>query len=132
MRPVLANLGFILQINGVPLVGPIVLGFYLDQSRALNAFFVTAIVSFVSGFALNAPCERRELNFKQSCELLFASYFCLSLVGSIPYFYLNVFRTEDWMLRFTNSFFESVSKRAQAWMAQRTHANEMPSLGFGM
>jgi len=109
MRPVLANLGFILQISGLLTVIPIIVAFYFNESRALDSFFLTAVVSLIAGFLLNALCERKELDFRHSCMLLAITYFLVGLVGCIPYVYLNIFATQDPVSRFTNGYFESIS-----------------------
>jgi len=65
MKPVLANLGFILQINGLLIVIPVIMAFYLNEPRALDSFLVTAVVSLIAGFLLNALCERKELKLSR-------------------------------------------------------------------
>jgi len=105
----LANLGFILQINGLLTVIPIIVAFYFNEPRALDSFFITAVASLIAGFLLNALCERKELNFSYSCMLLSIAYFLIGLFGCIPYVYLNIFASQDPMSRFTDGYFESVS-----------------------
>jgi len=109
MRPVLANLGFILQINGLLTVIPIIVAFYFNESPALDSLLLTAVVSLTAGFLLNALCERKELDFRYSCILLAIAYFLVGLVGCILYVYLNIFATQDIVSRFTNGYFESIS-----------------------
>jgi len=109
MKPVLANLGFILQINGLLTVIPVMIAFYFNESPALESFFVTVVVSLIAGFLLNALCERKELDFRYSCMLLTITYLLVGLVGCIPYVYLNIFATEDPVSLFTNAYFESIS-----------------------
>ncbi len=109
MKPVLANLGFILQLNGLLMVIPIIVAFYLNESSALDSFFLTAVVSLMTGFLFNALCERKELDFRYSCMLLTIAYFLMGLIGCIPYVYLNIFRTQDYLSSFTNGYFESIS-----------------------
>ena len=109
MKPVLANLGFILQINGLLTVIPVMVAFYFNESRSLDSFLVTAVISLIAGFLLNALCERKELDFRYSCMLLTIAYFLIGLVGCIPYVYLNIFADQDPVSSFTNSYFESIS-----------------------
>lgn len=109
MKPVLANLGFILQINGLLTVIPVMVAFYFNESPALESFFVTVVVCLIAGFLLNALCERKELDFRYSCMLLTITYLLVGLVGCIPYVYLNIFATEDPVSLFTNAYFESIS-----------------------
>jgi len=109
MRPVLANLGFIMQVNGLLMVIPIIIAFCFNESHALDSFFLTAVVSLIAGFLLNALCERKELDFRYSCMLLTIAYFLIGLVGCIPYVYLNIFANQDLVSRFTDGYFESIS-----------------------
>ncbi len=108
MKPILANLGFVLQIAGVLMVLPIAAGFYYGETPALISFFITSSVFFVSGFLLNAFCFREELNILSSSILMFMVFVLLGLAGAIPYLYVNVFQG-DFFTKLTNSFFESIS-----------------------
>jgi len=126
MKPVLANLGFILQINGLLIVIPIMIAFYLNEPRALDSFLVTAVVSFMAGFLFNALCERKELGFRDSCMLLTIAYFLVGLIGCIPYVYLNIFASQDLVSRFTNGYFESVSGFTTTGFSLITDVNALP------
>lgn len=107
-KPILANLGFILQIAGVLMIIPLAAGFYYREPLALISFFITSFVFFVAGFLLNAFCFREELNILSSSILMFIVFLLLGLVGSIPYLYVNVFQGGVFT-KFSNSFFESIS-----------------------
>jgi trk system potassium uptake protein TrkH len=109
MKAILANLGFIFQIAGLLVILPIGVAFYFNEMDALISFFITCLVYFVSGFLLNALCERKELDLKSSCILSTIIFFLLGSVGTIPYFYLNLFPEGDPISKFTNVFFEVVS-----------------------
>lgn len=109
MRAVLANLGFVMQFAGLFTILPIAVAFYFNETNALISLFITSISFLSLGFLLNALCERKELNFKSSCILITTAFFLLALIGSIPYFYLNVFGNADLAERFTNSYFESAT-----------------------
>jgi len=126
MKPVLANFGFILQISGLLMVIPIIVAFYLNEPRALDSFLVTAVVSLTAGFLLNALCERKELDFKYSCALLTTAYFLVALVGCIPYVYLNIFKNQDAVSRFTNGYFESISGFTTTGFSLITDADVLP------
>lgn len=108
MRPVLANLGLILQIAGLLMLLPIAAGFYYKETLVLVSFFITCIVFFGTGFLLNAFSIRRKLNVVSSSMLLFLTYVILGLVGAIPYLYTSVFQG-DWFSVFSDGFFESIS-----------------------
>lgn len=109
MRTVLANLGFVLQFAGLFTIFPIAIAFYYNEINALISLFITSLSFLSLGFLLNALCERKELNFKSSCILITATFFLLALIGSIPYFYLNVFQDTGLAEKFTNSYFESAA-----------------------
>ena len=126
MKPVLANLGFILQINGLLIVIPIIIAFHLNERPALDSFFITAVVSLIAGFLLNALCERKELDFRYSCMLLTITYFLVGLVGCIPFVYLRVFATQDPVSLFTNAYFESVSGFTTTGFSLMTDVDVLP------
>lgn len=109
MKPILANIGFIFQIAGMLLTIPIVVAFYYNETSALIAFFITSFFFFIVGFLLNALCERKALDFKSSCVLATSVFFLLGLVGTIPYFYLNVCPGGTLIDKFTNAYFEVLS-----------------------
>ncbi len=104
----LANMGFVLQISGIFILIPIVAGFVLHETEATLALFITATAFLVLGFFANSLCEKKEMNFKQSCTLLVLVFIIISIIGSIPYFYIGV---PDGSLfdRITNCIFESVA-----------------------
>lgn len=108
MKPVLANLGFILQIAGILMVIPVVAGFYLGETGALVAFLSTAFAFFGLGFVMNSLSQREDMDFKSSSVVITSAFILLGLIGSIPYIYLDVF-PGDLFEKFTNSYFESVA-----------------------
>jgi len=109
MRPVLANMGLVLQLAGILVAFPIGMGFIYNENQAIISLFVTSFAFFFFGFFLNALSVREELDFRQSCILLTGVFFILGLLGAIPYFWLNAFNDSNITERFVNSFFESVS-----------------------
>ncbi len=109
MRAVLANLGFVMQFAGLFTILPIAIAFYYNEINALISLFITSLSFLSLGFVMNALCERKELNFKSSCILITSAFFLLALIGSIPYFYLNIFQNIDIIQRFTNGYFESAT-----------------------
>lgn len=108
MRPVLANLGFVLQIAGLLMVIPIAAGFYYKDILPLISFFITSLIFFGSGFLLNAFCVRKELDIVYSSMLLLLVFVILGVIGAIPYLYSSVFQGSVFSI-VTHSFFESVS-----------------------
>ncbi len=109
MRPVLANMGLVLQLAGILIAFPIGMGFIYNENQAIIPLFVTSFAFFFFGFFLNALSVREELDFRQSCILLTGVFFILGILGAIPYFWLNAFNDSSIIERFVNSFFESVS-----------------------
>ena len=108
MRALLANMGFVLQISGIFIILPIILSFINDEVVATVGLFITATIFLVIGFSFNAFCERRELSYKTSCSLIVLVFILLSLIGSIPYIYVNI-SDGDMVQTVTDSIFESAS-----------------------
>ena len=108
-RPILANLGFLLQIAGLLTVVPIAVGLYFNETQHLVSLFITCIMFLACGFLLNVLCERKELDFKSASVLVLVTFIILPLIGAIPYVYDDPFKSPNLADRFTNSYFESVS-----------------------
>jgi trk system potassium uptake protein len=108
MRALLANLGFVLQISGIFMVIPIALSFLNDELVATVGFFITATLFLVLGFVFNAFCERQQLSYQSSSALFVLVFVLLSLIGSIPYMYVNI-SNGDIIQIITDSIFESAS-----------------------
>ena len=87
---------------------PVILSFVFNETSATIALFLAATAFLVLGFMLNALCERRELTFKQSCTLIVLVFILLSLIGAIPYAYINI-QKGDLLQNITDSIFESAS-----------------------
>jgi len=109
MKPLLANLGFVLQFAGFFVLIPIIAAFYLNETEALIPLLTTSISLLVTGFLLNALCERKVLSFKNSCLLLCLVFLILPLFTSIPCQYLNPLKISNPAEKFTVCYFESVS-----------------------
>jgi trk system potassium uptake protein TrkH len=109
MKPLLANLGFVLQFAGFFVLIPIIAAFYLNETEALIPLLTTSISLLVTGFLLNALCERKVLSFKNSCLLLCLVFLILPLFTSIPCQYLNPLKISNPLEKFTVCYFESVS-----------------------
>lgn len=109
MRPVLANMGLVMQLAGILIALPIGMGFMYNESQAIISLFITSFAFFFFGFFLNTMSVREDLDFKQSCVLLTGVFFVFGIIGAIPYIWLNAFNDADIGSRMLNSFFESVS-----------------------
>lgn len=124
-RPVLANLGFIMQIAGMLMILPILLGFYFEEFRPLISYFTTSITFFGFGFLLNAFSKREDMDFKSAAILISSVFFLLGLVGSIPYLYLDIFPGTA-VDKFTNSYFESLSGYTTAGVTLISDIDSLP------
>ena len=107
-RPVLSNLGFVLQLAGTLMILPIIAGFIFNETDALISYFLTTVSFFIIGFSFNAFSKREELDLKSSAILITSVFFTLGLIGSIPYIYLEIFPGSI-IEQFTNSYYESMS-----------------------
>ena len=105
----LANLGFLLQSCGLLLIIPLIVGLYYNEMGGMIAVSLGCISFLMAGFLLNALCERRELDYKSSCLLILLAFLVMSILGAIPYVYLDPFQSPTGIDRLTNSLFESVS-----------------------
>jgi trk system potassium uptake protein TrkH len=108
LSPTLANLGFLFQISGFFVLPSIAYAFYLNESDAAIALMINALVFLCSGFVLNASCERKNLNLKQSCALLVLYFIFVPLINVAPYLYLRIF-DGSFFDQVLNSWFETVS-----------------------
>jgi len=108
-KHVSANLGFLLQIAGLLSVFPILVGLYLNETQTLVSLFLTCVSFLVCGFLMNALAERKDLDFKSSCVLLLVAFLVMPLIGAIPYIYDDPFNSPNYIERFTNAYFESIS-----------------------
>jgi trk system potassium uptake protein TrkH len=109
-KPVLANLGFILQFAGILMVAPALLGTLLGDTGPVAAIYLTVVGLFGTGFVFGAFGEKGPLSLKESSIIVVSGFVLLSLFGSIPYIYVNPFHIEDDPIHlFINSLFESAS-----------------------
>lgn len=108
LKALLSNIGFVLQMSGIFILLPIIIAFIDNDMIAIVALFASAIVFLSLGFLLNALCERKELSYKQSCALIVLVFVLLSIIGAIPYLYINI-SDGDMINTITDSFFESTS-----------------------
>jgi len=108
MKAILSNIGFVLQMTGGLTILPIAASFVFKETSAIIALLITAIAFFALGFILNVLCERKTLSFRQSCSLIVLVFVFLSIIGAIPYFYVNVFNGSLYN-KITDSIFESAS-----------------------
>ena len=131
-KPILGNLGILLQFSGVLLVVPAFLGAALGESAsAVGILFAVVGLSF-TGFFLSHVGEKGPMNLKQASIFIVSGFVLLSLFGSMPYIYVSPFGTgiESSSL-FVNSFFESASGFTTAGLSVISKPEELPqSLDF--
>jgi trk system potassium uptake protein len=109
-KPILGNLGILLQFSGILLVVPALLGTALGESAStIGIFFAVVALSF-AGFFLTNIGEKGPMNLKQASIFVVSGFMLLSLFGSIPYIYINPFGNDTGAFAIlVNSYFESVS-----------------------
>jgi trk system potassium uptake protein TrkH len=125
-KPVLANLGFLLQIGGLLTLPPILVGLYYNEVESLVAIFLGSISFLGCGFLLNALCQRRDLDFRSSCAFFVTAFTALSLIGAVPYVYADPFNSSNALERLTNALFESVSGFTTTGFSFITSSENLP------
>jgi trk system potassium uptake protein len=109
-KPILGNLGILLQFSGILLVVPAFLGTALGESSSIVGIFFAVVGLSFAGFFLTNIGEKGPMNLKQASIFIVSGFILLSLFGSIPYVYINPFGSDAGALvLFVNSFFESAS-----------------------
>jgi trk system potassium uptake protein TrkH len=126
IRSIVANLGFLLQINGLLLILPIVIGLQNAELQAVASIIATCFLSFAVGFILNSYCERKELDETTSLWLMLIVFTVLPLVLMIPYIWNNVFSSGNPFDLFTNAYFETVSGFTTTGFTFIAHAELLP------
>ena len=126
-KPVIGNLGFIMQFAGILLVAPAFLATILNETVSATGIFLGLTFMFAAGFALNAYGEKAPLSLRQASMLIVSSFILLSLFGSIPYMYVNPFWNKiDPLSLFVNSFFESASGFTTTGLSMITQPENLP------
>ena len=126
-KPILGNLGFILQFAGILLLAPAILATTLNETESATGIFLGLTSMFAAGFVLNAYGEKIPLNLKQASILIVSSFVLLSFFGSIPYMYVNPFLEKvDSLSLFVNSFFESASGFTTTGLSMITQPEKLP------
>lgn len=109
LKPLLGNMGIVIQFAGILLVFPAFLGIFLGQTQSAVGVFIAVVGLFATGLVLHTYGERGPLSMKQSSILVVTSIVVIGLFGSIPYMYVNPFGNVRSDALFVNSFFESIS-----------------------
>nr|WP_158384931.1 potassium transporter TrkG [Candidatus Nitrososphaera evergladensis] len=133
-KPILGNLGILLQFSGVLLVVPAFIGAALGESTSATGILFAVIGLSFAGFFLTHIGEKGPMNLKQASIFIVSGFLLLSLFGSIPYIYLDPFRPSDEMSLsslFVNSFFESASGFTTTGLSIISNPQDLPkSLDF--
>jgi trk system potassium uptake protein len=110
-KPILGNLGILLQFSGILLVVPALLGTALGETASIVGIFFAVVGLSFTGFFMTNVGEKGPMNLKQASIFVVSGFILLSLFGSIPYIYINPFEigTTSSSELFVNSFFESAS-----------------------
>ena len=131
-KPILGNLGILLQFSGILLVVPAFLGTALGESSSIVGIFFAVVGLSFAGFFLTNIGEKGPMNLKQASIFIVSGFILLSLFGSIPYVYINPFGSDTGALvLFVNSFFESASGFTTGGLSIISNPETLPaSLNF--
>ena len=131
-KPILGNLGILLQFSGILLVVPAFLGTALGESASIVGIFFAVVGLSFAGFFLTNIGEKGPMNLKQASIFIVSGFILLSLFGSIPYIYINPFGSETGAFTlFVNSFFESASGFTTTGLSVISDPENLPqSLNF--
>jgi trk system potassium uptake protein TrkH len=131
-KPVLGNLGILLQFSGILLVVPAFLGTTLGESSTIVGIFFAVVGLSFAGFFLTNIGEKGPMNLKQASIFIVSGFILLSLFGSIPYIYINPFGSDAGAgVLFVNSFFESASGFTTGGLSIISDPDNLPkSLNF--
>jgi trk system potassium uptake protein TrkH len=131
-KPILGNLGILLQFSGILLVVPAFLGTALGESASIVGIFFAVVGLSFAGFFLTNIGEKGPMNLKQASIFIVSGFILLSLFGSIPYIYINPFGdVSSPFALFVNSLFESASGFTTAGLSVISDIDNLPkSLNF--
>ena len=110
-KPILGNLGIVLQFSAILLIVPAFLGTAVGESASVVGIFFAVVGLSFTGFFMTNIGQKGPMNLKQASIFIVASFILLSLFGSIPYIYINPFFGNDTSIfgLFVNSLFESAA-----------------------
>jgi trk system potassium uptake protein TrkH len=126
-KPVLGNLGVLLQFSAVLLVVPALVGTVMGEAGSITGVYLEVVGLSFAGFFLMSYGERGQMNLKQASIFVVVSFIVISLFGSLPYFYLNPFMPGmDGSSLFINSLFESASGFTTTGLSMLTNPENLP------
>src|SRR5215212_3872098 len=131
-KPIIGNLGFLLQFAGIFMIVPAVLGAVLGETSSAAGIFLSFAAMSFTGFVLNAYGEKTPMNLRQTSIVMVLSFVLLSLFGSLPFMYVNPFLKEgnlesiNPLSLFVNGFFESASGFTTTGLSTIFHPEDLP------
>ena len=132
-KPIIGNLGFLLQFAGIFMIVPAVLGAVLGETSSAAGIFLSFAAMSFTGFVLNAYGEKTPMNLRQTSIVMVLSFVLLSLFGSLPFMYVNPFLREgnlesiDPLSLFVDGFFESTSGFTTTGISTIFHPEDLPA-----
>jgi trk system potassium uptake protein TrkH len=132
-KPIIGNLGFLLQFAGIFMIVPAVLGAVLGETSSAAGIFLSFAGMSLTGFILNAYGEKTPMNLRQTSIVMVLSFILLSLFGSLPFMYVNPFLREgnlesiNPLSLFVNGFFESISGFTTTGLSTIFHPEDLPA-----
>ena len=131
-KPIIGNLGFLLQFAGILMIVPAVLGAVLGETSSAAGIFLSCAAMSLTGFVLNSYGEKTPMNLRQTSIVMVLSFVLLSLFGSLPFIYVNPFLSEgniesiNPLSLFVNGFFESASGFTTTGLSTIFHPEDLP------
>jgi len=126
-KPVLGNLGVLLQFSGVLLVVPALVGTALGEAESIIGVYLEVVGLSFAGFFLMSYGERGQMNLKQASIFIVTSFIVMSLFGALPYIYLNPFQPGiEFNSLFATSIFESASGFTTTGLTVITQPETLP------
>jgi trk system potassium uptake protein TrkH len=98
-RSILSYLGTVLEVMGIVSILPVFIAWVYGESYH-TLFFITAVISFISGIVLDRKFKKKELTVSSAMVLASLSIIVISIIGTIPFL---------WTLNPLDALFESVS-----------------------
>jgi trk system potassium uptake protein TrkH len=132
-KPIIGNLGFLLQFAGIFMIVPAVLGAVLGETSSAAGIFLSFAAMSLTGFVLNAYGEKTPMNLRQTSIVMVLSFVLLSLFGSLPFMYVNPFLREgnlesiNPLSLFVNGLFESASGFTTTGLSTIFHPEDLPA-----
>lgn len=125
-KPILWNLGTVLQFTGILMFIPALLATYLAENDVATAVFLTSTLFLIFGFLLNSYGEKQPLSLQGTAILVLASFVLLVIIGSIPYLYLNPYDVEQPLDVLASSIFSSSASFTTAGVSLFDAPEELP------